>query len=426
MGIIAENSLWSKGKGEVLQEFRKSTETVLSSVAGRGFSCLPGFVSEVITDMEIGGKFKLMELNRQIMAEAIDREIRAISAKTDIALRQWTMAWSQQKAELMADLQKEYADKSWIRTLSAAELESAMIDQEIRGLVILFAKIALSLEAEQLNKQFTEINGETMPYEKALAYWKMQTTIAKEQELPLIETTINEQVEAFDREVNDVYPEVSARTQVEWQRADYINKEVLPAVAEKASLMETLADDMGKLIEPFRAKVAKSKELADTMIEQIANHMLLSEERVTLAREKVKRAQEEILLTEKDITLDRKKIQIELGRANLELQRAKAKLEVVEALRVQLGKITTAMIAESDAEINHLFTVGRNDVAVKSAKITNVDKERYAAAKLEWQSQIDALNDISNDDKASRINIAKSSAKAALSEKLVHAFADMA
>ena len=35
MGISAENSLWYKGKGEVLREFKKNTGAILSAVASR-------------------------------------------------------------------------------------------------------------------------------------------------------------------------------------------------------------------------------------------------------------------------------------------------------------------------------------------------------------------------------------------------------
>ena len=86
MGISAENSLWYKGKSEVLREFKKSTGAILSAVASRNFSALPGFAIEAFTDVEIDSKFKLTEYNQKIMSDAIDRELKDLGLENDIAL----------------------------------------------------------------------------------------------------------------------------------------------------------------------------------------------------------------------------------------------------------------------------------------------------------------------------------------------------
>ena len=117
MGISSENNLWYKGKSEVLREFKKNTGAILSAVASRNFSAVPGFAIEAFTDVEIDSKTKLTEYNQKIMSDAIDRELKALGLSNDISLKQAMMAWELEKAQLLSDLQKEFADKELIRSL---------------------------------------------------------------------------------------------------------------------------------------------------------------------------------------------------------------------------------------------------------------------------------------------------------------------
>jgi len=128
MGITAENSLWYKGKSEVFREFKKSTAAILSAVASRNFSAMPGFAIEAFTDVEIDSKIKLTDYNQKIMSDAIDRELKTLGLENDISLKQAMMAWEREKMQLFADLQTEFADKELLRSLRGEEIDGLELD----------------------------------------------------------------------------------------------------------------------------------------------------------------------------------------------------------------------------------------------------------------------------------------------------------
>jgi hypothetical protein len=165
MGTATENSLWYKGKCEVFREFKKNTAAILSAVASRNFSSLPGFAIEAFTDVEIESKIKLTEYNQKIMSDAIDRELKALGLENDIALKQATMAWELEKMQLFADLQTEFADKELIRSLRGEEIDGLMIDQEFREIAVLVSKVAIELQIEDIKRQKEEVELLPLPLE---------------------------------------------------------------------------------------------------------------------------------------------------------------------------------------------------------------------------------------------------------------------
>lgn len=420
MGISAENSLWYKGKGDVLREFKKSIGAILTAVASRNFSALPGFAIEAFTDVEIESKIKLTEYNQKIMSDAIDRELKALGLENDISLKQATMAWELEKIQLFSDLQTEFADKELIRSLRGEEIEGLLIDQEIREVGVLLLKTAIEIDIEGVKRQKEEVELLALPYDEQLAAAKLAAATRKLAVIPYIQAALAAQSAALDIEATVIMPARQEKANYDIQVANTTTSELLPLMTEKAVATATLTTELKTLFDPLRLKALASSELAVVMTAQLNNHRLLAMEKVTMANEKVLRLTEEITLMGKEITLDGKKITAEKDRAALELQRAEARLAIVDALRTQLGEIKTAMTAESAAEIVLINTQGSNEVAIKRSYIEKVEAARYDASGKEINNQTSALRQMAAADKAHSIAMANKTANANITEKLIH------
>jgi len=217
-----------------------------------------------------------------------------------------------------------------------------------------------------------------------------------------------------------IFPARETKANYDKEVADLTTSLVLPLMSQKATATTTLTAKQVQLLAPLLEKAAASSALADEMMAQLNNHILLAAEKVEMANEKIIRLTEELSLLGKEITLEGEKIIIERDRAQLELQRADAKVEISEALRTQLGLIATAMTAESEAEIAYINTQGSNEVATKSSYINKVEAAKYAAAKSEWGSQTAAVALMAKADKAHSIYMAETTSKAKITETLVH------
>lgn len=420
MGITTENGLWFKGKSGVLREFKKNTAAILSAVASRNFSALPGFAIEAFTDVEVESKIKLTEYNQKIMSDAIDRELKGLGLENDIALKQATMAWELEKMQLFSDLQTEFADKELIRSLRGEAIDWLMIDQEFREVTVLLSKTAIEIQIESIKRQKEEVDLLPLPLEEQLATAKLAMATRKLAVIPYILAALAAQGTVLDTEAAVIMPAREQKANYDKEVADKTTTDILPLMVEKAAETLTLTEKQSELIPLMIEKAQASAALAEAMTAQLDNHRLIAVEKVKLAGEKVIRLIEELVLMGKELTLDGKKITIERDRAELELQRAEARLAIVDALRTQLGEIKTAMAAESAAEIVYINTQGSNEVAIKKSHLEHVEAARYAASTSELQSQTSALNRMASADKLHSIAMANKTANAKITEKLIH------
>lgn len=422
MGSIAEENLWYKGKGEILREYRKGTAAILNAVAARNFSEMPGFAIEAFTDVEIDSKWKLTEYNQKIMGEAIDRELKALGLENDLALKQAMMEWETEKATLMSDLQKEFADKELIRSLRGEEIDALLIDQEIREVAIVLAKAAIDKEIEALKQQKEELGMLTLPYEEQLAAARLATAIKKAEIIPYILAALEAQSQAIEAEESQILPARTEKATYEKEIADKMTSVILPLMEAKASAITALTAAQANLISPTKAKAAAAIDLANEMMAQLNNHIALATEKVAYANAKVDRFTEELNVARKENELEAKKIEVQIARAGLEVARAEAKVAIATALRTQLGEIKTAMENEASAEITYINKDGANDVAMKQSRI-DVEKAKLDAQKADIGFQIAAENQSGSDTYNHRINMANNAATAAITQKLVHLLA---
>ena len=310
MGISAENSLWYKGKGEVLREFKKNTGAILSAVASRNFSAVPGFAIEAFTDVEIESKIKLTEYNQKIMSDAIDRELKALGLDNDIALKQATMAWELEKIQLFSDLQKELADKELIRSLRGEEIDGLMIDQEIREIGVLLSKVAIEIEIEGIKRQKEEVELLPLPLEEQLATAKLAAAERKLAVIPYILAALAAQSTALDTEAAVIVPAREQKANYDIQVADATTAEILPLMAAKATATAALTTEQAELLAPMIEKAEKTlaltaeqARLLPPMTEKAAAMSALTEKQRELLDPMLEKAAATEALTVKEATL---------------------------------------------------------------------------------------------------------------------------
>lgn len=420
MSKKAEDSLWYKGKSDVLREFQKNTGAVLSAVASRDFSLMPGFAIETLTGIEFDSKFKLMEYNQKLMSDAIDRELKQLGLENDIALKQAIVLWETEKIQFFSDLQKEFADKELIRSLTGEDIAALMMDQEMRETAVLMAKVAIEVEIEGIKRQKEEVDLLPLPAEEQLSAAKLAAAQRKLAVIPHILAALAAQSNALETESSVIMPAREAKANYESTIASDMSTKILPLMQDKAAATLTLTEKQSELIPLMIEKAQASMALAEEMTAQLENHRLLAQEKVALAMAKVARISEEMVLMGKELTLDGKKLTIERDRAELELQRADARLVVIDAMRVQLGALKTAMTTESAAEIALINIQGANEIAVKKSQIENVEKAKYAAQAQDIESNISKAYSMGHADSQHSIDNANKMANAEITERLIH------
>ena len=88
-----EQAAWHKGKRPLVDEYLQNAKQVEAVVSGRGHLYRPGFLGEMVTDVERGFKFKLSDLNYNITKEAIERELAQTGHDYDDAYKTAAIAW---------------------------------------------------------------------------------------------------------------------------------------------------------------------------------------------------------------------------------------------------------------------------------------------------------------------------------------------
>jgi hypothetical protein len=422
MGSQAENSLWYKGKSDVFREYKKNATGVLSAVAARNHSGVPGFAVEAFIEIETAGKFQLTELNQKILAEAIDREMKTLGLEHDYDFKAATMAWELEKQTLFSDLQREFADKELVRALDAETIESLMVDQELREIAVLLAKVAIEIEIEDLKRQKEETELTPLPWQEQLAIAQLATARRKMDVIPYIMAALAAQANAVDQEETVILPARRTKADYDTQTATK-TLELVPLIIEKAAATVSLTNRQSELIPKMVEKAAASLALANAMTAQLQNRISLAMVKIEMAQERVRRVQDELLTLDAEIGLETAKISVEEQRAELELLRASARLEIATALNDLLLDLIAASEASNTAELDSVRTQTQNEIALKRSRVNNIEIPKDAKDERVTQSSGSALVSMANADKSNQINMARTASSAEITEKLIHLLA---
>ena len=252
-----------------------------------------------------------------------------------------------------------------------------------------------------------------------MAAVRLATANRKAEIIPYILSALQAQQQVITAEENQILPARSDKATYEKLIADAMTSTILPLMEIKADRISTLTSEQKGLIAPTIEKADATTDLANEMMAQLNNHILLAEEKVNLANAKIARYAEELAVARKENELEAKKIEVQVERSQLELDRANAKVAIASALRTQLAAIKTAMEDAASAENTYIGKVGANEVAMKESRI-DVDSAKLDAQKSDIQAQIAAENDKGSATYTHRVAMANNAATATIAQKLVH------
>jgi len=71
-----EQALWRRGITPIVSKYQEEHKKVMSEIAGRGFSALPGYAYDIENSIELNTKINLSELNFKILSDTTEREIK--------------------------------------------------------------------------------------------------------------------------------------------------------------------------------------------------------------------------------------------------------------------------------------------------------------------------------------------------------------
>ena len=185
-----DNGQFIKGKDRAIVDYQRQQKTLSSSVGARGFSYEPGFMYDIQNALEIDTKFKISDLNYEILKEAVGRELKQLGLEYNLAYQAAEVQWELDKSTLLSDWQKELADVKQVQAHEEEILRLLAIEISLRGNTLLAAKTAIELQIEDYRQQITELDGTTGDYEIALAQGKLLTAQKKLEIIPFIEELI--------------------------------------------------------------------------------------------------------------------------------------------------------------------------------------------------------------------------------------------
>ncbi|HDO36694.1 MAG TPA: hypothetical protein ENH07_10440, partial [Nitrospirae bacterium] len=200
MTKVMEASKWTKGKRPILTKYLSAHSNIERQVAAHGFLYLPTFLGAAITEIEALTKFELSELNYQIVAEAIERELAQTGYNYDIQVKEAQIAWELEKTALLTALQQEFADNKRVRDLDNQTLDRLEITTNLRKLVIIALKTAIDINMEELRQEMTHVDQSTFPAEDALLAARLLTAQKKLEVIPYIKTVLEKQQLVIDAE----------------------------------------------------------------------------------------------------------------------------------------------------------------------------------------------------------------------------------
>jgi|GEM_PF-3980183 len=252
MTQTAENNQWYKGRRPLVNDYLKVAKQVEEGTASRGHLYRPGFLGGMITEVESGLKYKLSDLNYQIVAEAIERELKQTGFDYDIAYKEATIAWQLEKTQLMTLLEQELADGKYLRELTDQDLARLEIQINLRKLVIMAAKTAIDVDMEGYRQELTRVDQSTFSAEDALLNAKLLTAQKKLEVIPYIEIVLEKQALIITAEENNATRKESLIT-----KKEELNDKRLELITAR----ELIADAIIELIAAKQALVLKKESL---------------------------------------------------------------------------------------------------------------------------------------------------------------------
>lgn len=357
--IVREQSRWAREKTKNIQEYIKQQTNFFSSVAGRGFLAMPGFMYDGQNELETDVKTKLSELNYAILVESIEREIKESGYDYDIAYRNAVMAWELDKQDMISNWEKEYGHIKQGMSNDEETLNRLEIQVQARNAILIQQKTDIEVEKEGYKKQLVELADDTTSYEIDLANKKILTANKRLELIPILEE-LNAAESAL----------IAAERDKVKKDAEYTD--AMSAVVDKKNTLIPYISALVTQLELYRAEISTQDELKKS----------ISDKKVEIA----------------EVSVERSIVQLNKATSLEELESLQAELL---DLKIQIAEI------RQDAELEYVTT---QTTYVREL----TDKEKSIPDTINQQTKLSNDRYIENKklaidiDEVSRIKSAKS------------------
>ncbi len=401
MGQTAENNKWYQGKSKIIREYDAQQKAFKSAVAGRGFLLAPGYLNSASMGLELDAKLKLSELNYQIVAEAIERELKQKGLDYDLAYKQARIDFELSKQTLLTNLQKEFADLDYTQSLTKEEIERMAIELEIRSILLITTKTEIQTEMEGLKRELIDTDRLTFDAEKALVDAKTATLNEKLKVIPYIEDIILKETELLAQRSANI-----------GLKESYIEKK------------EELVEKKGELTTVIAEKADKQAELAEAIKEEVE----VQKDRLQVALSKALLKKEAV---DADISIIEAKKAVEAlrktlieSRASLQSIQIGNRVSLLGQKAQDIGTISETETSVETAVLNYDVDAAssRRDArqAVSDTAITGDENANKTAV----DADVDATQAIALYNANKQKETAEISAAANVTSKLIHLLAD--
>lgn len=470
MSQVLENNKWWRDKRPVVDEYLSVAKKVENQTAGQGFLYRPGFLGAAMTDIERMAKFKLSDINYQIVAEAITRELAQTGHDYDTAVKEAMIAWELERTVLFTVLDQEFADNKALRALDNQALDRLEITTDLRKLVIMALKTAIDIEIEELRQEMTLVDKSTFSAEDALLAAKLLTAQKKLEVIPYIETVIEKQrlvITAEEANADRKGALISVKEDLNDKRGDLIDareliadaiieliaaKQVLVVkrqalITAKGLISDVERDNVGYLdqyisaltglddvrhflINAKKALIPKINDKSTALIAYAAelDAWVIVKDAIAVIKEEIATKMETRVDKKGDIVDAR----VDLNDLKLDLQEARIDLEIARMTGktdLMAQKITNAALMLAEREISFgakisresELTSGQIDLDLYDAKVGFETSSEVID--IEFEGQRDSVVRIARARIREKVQIAEIASGAKITSQLVHLLA---
>lgn len=410
-------SQFVKGKGQIIEEYQRTKRKVYSGVAGRNFSYEPGFMYDMMNELEIDTKLKLSDLNYTILEQMVNQELKRKGLDYDLDYKNAALAWELEKAGLLNDWERELAGIKRTRADEEESVKMLAIEVSKRGAILISAKAAIELELEGYRKELADLDASTGAYEVRLAQAKILTAEKKLEIIPYIEQLIDIENELIGKEyqlldkaelmydkelsISDKMQEVVSK---EYEVAQ-IQTQVIEKKFEVQEKDNEIIQKAYELLEEVKALNIKYAELLEKQKESASSQIELSEKDIELstARESEITSKEGLIDSKRSLisyernVIDNKNILIddELNIANKKTSLIIKDGEVLNKEKEIIDVITNSIIPKKESliEIENSVIEKESEILPLIEQAVSLEKNVIDKQTEVVDAEIDAMPD---------------------------------
>lgn len=262
--IIREQAKWSHEKAKVITTYIQAHRDLFSAVAGRGFLFMPGFVGEMESDLELGIKFKISDVNYTILTETIERELKQAGLDYDLAFKNAQLVWELGRQTLIGDWTSEHAAIKRGMADTEEALLRLMVAQQARTSIIMAAKTIIELDIEAQRLILVQLSGDTVSYEVDLANQKVITANKRLLVIPILQQIVQAETELITDKLDLI---AAKRTLLPEEQA--LLAEMQRVAAKKLSLAPILGELTAQLVILNSALTVQGETLSQILEEKL-------------------------------------------------------------------------------------------------------------------------------------------------------------